>query len=73
MSNTKRNKPQKKLDSKEEKLADKNKFKHGLESKRTFTEDLEFSQSGKKEAKKEVHKKERTKAKKVVKEETKDD
>ena len=68
MSHTERNKPLKKLTAKEEKLAKKNKFKHGLDSKQTVYEDPNFSQSGKKEAKKEKHRKQRTASKKETKE-----
>jgi hypothetical protein len=66
MSHTKRNKPLKKLTPKEEKLASKNKFKHGLASKITFYEEPNFSQSGKKQAKKEKHRKQRLVDKKEI-------
>ena len=69
MSHTKRNKPLKPLTPKEEKLANKNKFKHGLDSKKTVYEEPNFSQAGKKEAKKEKHRKQRIDAKKVIKDE----
>jgi hypothetical protein len=68
MSHTKRNKPLKQLTAKEEKLVKKNKFKHGLDSKTTVYEDPNFSQSGKKEAKKEKHHKQRIAAKKEIEE-----
>jgi hypothetical protein len=68
MSHTQRNKPLKKLTPKEEKLAKKNKFKHGLDGKNTLYEEPNFSQSGKKEAKKEKHRKQRIAAKKEIKE-----
>jgi hypothetical protein len=74
MSHTKRNQPKKLLDKKEQKFADKGKFKHGLKSKKcpAFDDTLEFSQSGKKEAKKEKHRKDRSQAKKQVIEQSKD-
>ena len=66
MSHTERNKPFKKLSPKEEKLANRNKFKHGIDSKQTVYEEPNFSQSGKKEAKKEKHRKQRFEAKKEI-------
>lgn len=59
MSRTKRNIPDRKLSEKEKKLAEKNKLKHGLESKTTVYDDPNFSQSAKKEAKREKHRKQR--------------
>lgn len=69
MSHTKRNKPLKRLTAKEKKLVEKNKFKHGLDSKQTVYEDPNFSQSGKKEAKKEKHHKQRRESKKEINDE----
>lgn len=67
MSHTRRNKPHKKLDKKEEKFVERNKFKHGVHTKVNILE-LEFSQNAKKEAKKIKHKKQRVDSKKVIKE-----
>lgn len=59
MSRTKRKKPQKMLSGKEQKYANKRKYKKGLASKVRFFDGPVFSQSGKKDAKKEKHRKER--------------
>lgn len=72
MSRTKRNIPYGKLTKKEKKLASKNKLKHGLDCKMTLYEDPVFSQSGKKEAKKEKHRKQRNEAGKEIVEQVKD-
>lgn len=72
MSHTKRNKPNKKLDEKEEKLVKKGKYHHGVHTKMNPKE-LEFSEAAKKEAKKLKHKKQRRVSKKTIDEGTKDE
>jgi hypothetical protein len=64
MSKTQRNIPYGKLTDKEKKLAAKNKLKHGLS---TSYKDTNYSQSGKKHAKKESHRKQRINANKEIK------
>lgn len=65
MSHTLRNKPHKKLKPSEEKFVERNKFKHGVQTKRNIYE-LEYSQSAKKESKKRKHKIQRKQEKEVI-------
>jgi hypothetical protein len=71
MSHTKRNKPLKKLTTKEEKLAEKGKYRHPVQIKSDLTP--HFSVANKKEAKKEKHRKQRTESKKEIEENKKDE
>jgi hypothetical protein len=72
MSKTQRNVPFKKLTPKEKKLALRNKLKHGLDGKNSLYEEPNFSQSGKKEAKKEKHRKQRIQSSKEIEDQTSD-
>lgn len=69
MARTKRNKPHKKLDSQQQKFADRNKYKHGVHTKSNIYE-LEFTQSAKKEEKRLKHKRQRKDNKERIQEQT---
>jgi hypothetical protein len=73
MSRTQRNIPEgKKLSDKEEKFAKRNKLKHGVHTKMNPNE-LEFSQSAKREAKKLKHHKQRHDAAEEIVEQIEDE
>ena len=50
----------------------RNKLKHGLDGKNSLYEEPNFSQSGKKEAKKEKHRKQRIQSSKEIEDQTSD-
>jgi hypothetical protein len=71
MSRTKRNIPLKKLTKKEKELVEKGKYKHAVNIKGEPEE--KFSDSAKREAKKEKHRKQRKETIKEIEDQTKDD